>query len=147
MTEAEARDILATFHESTIRWGYDGAMKDAVAALLSATRPAPGYIRTSEGCICDKMPRLASGEVAYPGMQVWCIRTARWGKKGESSEVYTDYDEPQDCIVHFIAVGGHELQEFGVIRQNMSFTDASLPKWCYSTRTAAEAAKREVGNG
>lgn len=98
--------------------------------------------------IVSKLPVTADGVPIVPGIEVWCVRTARWkwiGERGTAEyraiEDYTDYPEPTECIVAHLGAIGSELQRFTVVRRFMSFTEMSLPAWCYSSRAAAESAK------
>lgn len=85
MTEAEADRILSDFLVEAMSVSIKDAKAKAVAALLAASRPGEGEIRTHEGKdlrVLGTLPVTADGCVAGVGGHIW---HAYWR------------DYPEDC--------------------------------------------------
>lgn len=96
----------------------------AAAAILSASRPAPGYLRASEGAdmrLLGTLPVTADGCVVGIGAELWCNAEEhgvfQWGSP--------PWVETSDAGWVFIDRDGADV----------------APQFMYSTRTAAESAK------
>ena len=127
MTEAEANelaaDIVYRLHKAAQNENIkiplvlsDGLYLDVKAALLAASRPREGFIRTHEGedlRVLGTLPVTADGCVAGDGAKLWTTEGAEW-------KVYTFASEDPAPIEFDPSCGTDEL---------------------YSTREAASAAK------
>jgi len=125
---------------------FSPAVNDNIGRLLARIVELEEAVRA--------LPKTADGMPITPGMDAWCIRTARWkwiGEKGTPSyrgiEDYTEYPDPIEVMVAYIGALGSPLQRLGILRHGMSFTEMSLPEFLFSTRAAALAAARGNAEG
>lgn len=124
----KSKEIVTKYIEAggdlTTALAMEAMHAEIVAIALAASRPAPGYLRASEGAdmrLLGTLPVTADGCVVGIGAELWCNAEEhgvfQWGSP--------PWVETSDAGWVFIDRDGADV----------------APQFMYSTRTAAESAK------